>query len=90
MMNDIPIPIIRKEHYDAFAIPTTDIPKTFDVWAKSIAQERAQFISTGATIVPIEIHPDEFSEFCTQRGIPANFEAIKSIVLEKYRTKNNP
>jgi hypothetical protein len=43
-MNRIPIPVIRKEHYDAFlALPTADIPKTFDEWEKGIARERAEF-----------------------------------------------
>jgi hypothetical protein len=91
-MNEMPIPVIRsKGDYDAFlAIPTTDLPKTFDEWQKGMAREREQFLRTGATLVSIEIHPDEFANFCTQRGIPANFEAIKRFTLEKYSIKNNP
>jgi hypothetical protein len=84
MVNESPFPLIRREHYDAFvAIPTADIPKTFDEWQKRLANTRAEFIQTGTTIVSIEIHPDEFADFCTQRGIPADLKAIECIHRRK-------
>ena len=92
MMNEIPVPVIRNsKDYDAFlAIPTADIPKTFSEWQNGMTKEREQFTSTGATIVSITINPKEFADFCTHRGIPADFDAIKNFTLEKYNRKNNP
>jgi hypothetical protein len=89
--NETPFPLIRKEDYDAFlAIPTADIPKTFDEWQQGIAAEHSEFIRTGTKIISVPIYPQEFAHFCLNAGITANLDSLQRFTAEKFRAQRYP
>jgi len=89
-MPEVPVPVIREEHYQAFlALPTAEMPETFDEWRNERAQDERNFIMSNFTVDRIEIYPEEFAKFCRERVIPMNFHAIKALVEEKSRRKPN-
>jgi hypothetical protein len=64
----VPVPRIREENYKAFlALPTKNIPDTFNKWRDDQATEELHYIRNGWTIEPIEVNPEEFFRFCRRR-----------------------
>jgi hypothetical protein len=89
-MATVPVPVIREEHYQAFlALPTIDIPKTFDELRNDQANDERNFIASGIDIERIEIYAEDFSKFSRESCIPMNFHSIKALVTEKSRRQRN-
>jgi hypothetical protein len=86
----VPLPRIREENYKAFlALPTKNIPDTFNKWRDDQATEELHYIRNGWTIEPIEVNPEEFFRFCRDRGLPIDSHAIKALVEEKSRRQRD-
>ncbi len=85
-MATITIPRIRQEHYKAFlALPTANLPDTFDEWLKDRSLEERENLRSGLTIEPIEIYAEEFAAFCRKADLPMDLYAIKRWAVEKPR-----
>src|SRR6266487_1086148 len=89
-MATVPVPRTRAEHYKAFlALPTKNLPDTFDRWRDERAAEEIHYTRKGWIIEPIEIEPEEFSRFCRTNNVPADGHAIKAMIEEKSRRQGN-
>jgi|SRR5438270_801749 hypothetical protein len=88
-MPTVPVARIRQEHYKAFlALPTKNIPDTFEEWRNNQAAEEIHYLRNGWTIKPVEINSEELAIFCRDKGLPIDSHSIKTLVEEKSRRQD--
>ena len=78
------LPLIRADDYDAFrAIPTLDLPDTYDEWLQLFSERKLEHAQRGFRIIEVEINSGEFTRYLRAKGTSANLQILRNFTIEK-------
>jgi len=78
------LPVIRSDDYDAFrAIPTLDLPDTYDEWLKLFAERKSEHAQRAFRIIEIKVNSHEFARYLAAKRTPGNLKTLSDFTIEK-------
>ena len=75
--------IYRREDYEAMraVIPGSDLPHTYEEWAKATEQEIAKLETRGDTVVKVIFNPEEYARYCHASGLNHDFASLGAFTV---------
>jgi hypothetical protein len=81
-MDEMFLPLISENDYEAFrCVMHAQIPTTFDEWHQYHTARLTEY-GKMYRIIQINVNPDEFANFISSRGMPANGRSL--LVFAEY------
>jgi hypothetical protein len=85
-MDEVFLPIIRLKDYDAFwRLTNGDMPDTYEEWLDLHKQSKTERRQRGGVVIDVEVYPNEFAGFCTERHIDPDAKSLGDYALEEAR-----
>lgn len=79
-------PSISSEDYDSFAVILKDAPEfpaSYLLWCEQCLKENEKEIARGKTLNKVQVHPQEFAEYCRACGQNASLTMLGAFAVAK-------
>ena len=80
-------PSISREDYDAFALifkNDHEFPDSYVIWSELAMKQIANALTRGKRLNEVQIHPQEFVDYCRACGQGVNFTILRAFAVAKY------